>query len=116
NKLALVIGERLRQRFPSGEPLPLELLQGEGPLASRLTALESAMLKSRPDRQHADIKKELGAERRRLTRVHGDLLQVVGDRQLLMEVVARSGGEITEKGVDAVVEHTRVQFSATAEE
>jgi DNA helicase-2/ATP-dependent DNA helicase PcrA len=44
-----------------------------------------------------------------------DLQHLFGDR-LLLEVIARASGAIPPRAIDAVLEHTRVQFSPTTEE
>jgi DNA helicase IV len=45
-----------------------------------------------------------------------DLLHLFGDRALLRRASEASNGELTERMIDDVIEHTRVQFSATSEE
>ena len=53
------------------------------------------------------------------TREHArraDLLHLFGDRGLLERVAASSGGTVTPRMVEDALEHTRVQFSRTAEQ
>jgi hypothetical protein len=45
-----------------------------------------------------------------------DLLHLFGDRAVLDRVAAAAGGTVTPRMVDDVLEHTRVQFSRTAEQ
>jgi RecA/RadA recombinase len=45
-----------------------------------------------------------------------DLLHLFGDRLLLEQVAAAAGGAVTSRMVADVLEHTRVQFSRTAEQ
>jgi len=48
--------------------------------------------------------------------IREDLLHLWGDRDLLRRVAASADGELTRRMIDDVIEHTRVQFSATTEE
>jgi DNA helicase-2/ATP-dependent DNA helicase PcrA len=45
-----------------------------------------------------------------------DRERLLGDRELLARVVSDSGGELSENVVDRVLTHSRLQYSATAEE
>jgi hypothetical protein len=66
-----------------------------------------------PARIDDDVDAPLGRSRALVRRA--DLQHLFGDR-VLMEGVARASGAITSRMVDAVLEHTRVQFSRTAED
>jgi len=48
--------------------------------------------------------------------IREDLLHLWGDRQMLRRVAESSDGDLTQRMIDEVIEHTRVQFSATTEE
>ncbi len=67
----------------------------------------------RPGRIDDDADEAPGASRSLVRR--GDLQHLFGDR-LLLESIARASGSITSRMIDEVLEHTRIQFSQTAEE
>lgn len=48
--------------------------------------------------------------------IREDLLHLWGDRDLLRRVAEAADGELTRRMIDDVIEHTRVQFTATTEE
>ena len=48
--------------------------------------------------------------------IREDLLHLWGDREMLRRVAESSDGDLTQRMIDEVIEHTRVQFSATTEE
>jgi DNA helicase-2/ATP-dependent DNA helicase PcrA len=67
----------------------------------------------RPGRIDDDVDEAPGPSRALVRR--GDLQHLFGDR-LLLEAIARASGAITSRMIEEVLEHTRVQFSRTAED
>jgi DNA helicase-2/ATP-dependent DNA helicase PcrA len=85
-------------------------------LVERLAALERATRADSPAHLEREVRRAFKEERSRLFLVREDLLNLFGDRELMTLAVERSGGELTQVMADAVIEHTRIQFSETAEE
>jgi len=88
---------------------------GETPL-SRLERCEAQLLRDSPRHLHHGIQQACGAERRRLHLAREDLLQLFGDGDLMHRVVQSSAGELGPATVTDLLNHTRVQFSETAEQ
>jgi DNA helicase-2/ATP-dependent DNA helicase PcrA len=85
-------------------------------LLERLAALERETRASTPAHLEREVRRAFKEERTRLFLVREDLLNLFGDRELMTLAVERSAGELTQAMADAVIEHTRIQFSETAEE
>jgi DNA helicase II / ATP-dependent DNA helicase PcrA len=99
--------------------LPRRESEAAGPLVVRLKrdpAVRAAIAElglQPPARVDDDPDAPVRRSRARASR--GDLQHIFGDR-LVLEAVARTSGSITPRMIDEVLEHTRVQFSRTAEE
>ena len=99
--------------------LPRRESEQGGPLVARLKrdpAVRVALSELAP-RPPSRIDDDDDAPRRRSRGLvsRGDLQHLFGDR-LLLEAMARASGSISSRMVEEVLEHTRVQFSRTAEE
>ncbi len=116
-KLGQQIAERLGRRFPSGGGIDgAHLGDGSRPLLAQLEALERQVSPSRSKRQQEEVRKAFAEEKRRLFLGRDDLLGLFGDKELLAEAGRRSGGELSDKTVASVLEHTRLQFSETSDQ
>ncbi len=115
DKLAQALSRRLQQRV-TGTNVEIRLGVGPPSLLAQLDALEEQLLHQCPARLRDTIARTVASERRRLFAARDELLLLFGDRDLLMEAVSRSEGELTENIVSRTLEHTRLQFSATAEQ
>jgi DNA helicase II / ATP-dependent DNA helicase PcrA len=99
--------------------LPRRESEQDSPLVARLKrdpALRLALEdlgRRRPGRIDDDEDEPPGPSRALVRR--GDLQHLFGDR-LLLETIARASGSITPRMIDEVLEHTRIQFSLTAED
>lgn len=99
--------------------LPRRESEAAGPLVVRLKrdpAVRAAIAElglQPPARVDDDPDAPVRRSRARASR--GDLQHIFGDR-LVLEALARASGSITPRMIDEVLEHTRVQFSRTAEE
>ncbi len=85
-------------------------------LRARLDALAAHVLRDTPASLAAETRAAFAEAQRRLFAARPDLLELFGDRALLDEVVARAGGELLPGAAAEVLAHTKLQFSATADE
>jgi DNA helicase-2/ATP-dependent DNA helicase PcrA len=99
--------------------LPRRESEQAGPLVARLkrdpavrVGLEELGRRS-AGRIDDDVDAAPGPHRALVSR--GDLQHLFGDRALL-DAVARASGSITSRAIDEVLEHTRIQFSRSAED
>jgi DNA helicase-2/ATP-dependent DNA helicase PcrA len=85
-------------------------------LRARLDQLEGEVLRDTDPPLVRETTAAFARERERLWAVREDLLELFGDRRRLAEAVAASGGELLPGMTAAVLAHTQVQFTETAEE
>ena len=112
-RLRAEIGERLDRFFARSGHVPA-LLEEAAPrhrhLLGALQQVERRLLAEVARRNEPDLRQMLRRARQRLDDVHLDREAMLLDRELLLQVVRRSGGELTEDDVEAVLEHSHVQL------
>ncbi len=92
-----------------------EASAAESPLA-RLEAALSEMVRGEPPAFEATVRVAYAHAVERFSSPLGDRERLLGDRKLLERVVGDSKGDLSANVVDRVLTHSRLQYSATAEE
>ncbi len=82
----------------------------------RLEAALSQMTVGQADAEAKTLRKIVAQETTRFRDPHSDRARLLGDRILLEQVIQDANGELPASAVDRVIEHSSLQYSATAEE